>query len=124
MTYWTVTDIDLGTLPTNTNEMVTHNLPEEIPSHATDILVYASIRTGADNSDQDRLFKIFVESGTSGIGGMFYLFAHGYGQRAWSYNSENFWLPMPQDRDLLVQMDGPVFNGNHKTDLKIIGYKI
>ncbi len=123
MTYWTVTDIDLGTLPTDTNRTVTYNLPGQIPANATDILVYAFIRTGASNSDIDRQFKIFVQSEGSEIGGMFYLFAHGYSQSAWSYNSENFWLPMPLDRDLLVQMEGPAFNGNHATDLRIIGYK-
>ena len=119
---WKPIDVSLGSLPAKDSATQIYSLDGKVPDTANEILVYLSIRTGADNSDEDRTFKI--KSQVERKKDVYiYFFAHGYGQDAWSYNSDNIWLPMPFDNELVVERTGNDFCGGVYSEIKIIGYK-
>ena len=53
----------------------------------------------------------------------FYLYATGQSQAGWGYNSDNVWLPMPQNRQLILQAEGKPFFGEWNSETRIIGYR-
>lgn len=63
-------------------------------------LVYVYIDTGAGNSDGVTEFQIYTSEKTKKYS--YYLYAHGYNQNSWSYNSDNFWLPITSSRTINV----------------------
>jgi len=43
--------------------------------------------------------------------------------RGWAYNSDNGLLPMPKNRELILQADGKPFFGDWNSEVRIIGYR-
>jgi hypothetical protein len=53
----------------------------------------------------------------------FYLYAIGLPQKSWAYNSDNVWLPMPRDRQLILRAEGEPFFGDWRGEVRIAGYR-
>lgn len=119
--YQTV-DLALGELPSSARALEQRPIPTAIPAAAREILVYAQVATGYVRGGAHR-FRIATRM-KNGEEAAFYLYAIGQSQQSWAYNSENVWLPMPEDRMLLLQTDGqePLF-GDWRSELRIIGYR-
>ncbi len=111
----------LGTLPLNTITTVSYNLPASVPPDAVEVLVYLYARTGDLNPDADLELRVYTREGTTEYSK--YFFIHGYTQNAWSYNSDNFWLPVTSDRKIYVQSIGTAMTGNRWGEIFIIGYR-
>jgi hypothetical protein len=121
---WTpISKTDLGSLPHNqVSKMKVYSVPMTVPTTAKEILVYAYIRTGSGNPDADIEVRIYTQSGRN-TQYSFYLFAHGYNQAAWSYNSQSFWLPLTEYRAISAISSGSAMKGEAASQLSIIGYR-
>jgi hypothetical protein len=122
---WTQIDlpkVPLG-LPLGAEPTSTYTVPGEVPPDAKEILVLAHIETGSTQADNTRTFFISVGNEKTSPG--FYLIAHGLaGAAAWSYNTENVWLPLPQNRTLYVKRTGPSLTpGNVSSIIGVVGYR-
>jgi len=114
-------NLDLGSLPVGETEQLTYPIPKSIPDTAREILVYVSIATNYVKGGAHD-FKIFVNADANEENA-FYLHAFAFAQQAWSYNSENAWLPMPTDRTLRAQSDGKPLFGSWNSQVWIIAYR-
>jgi hypothetical protein len=114
-------DVTLGELPGGTGERVTRSIPATIPNTAREILVYAQVATGYVKGGPHR-FRIAtgLEGGREAA---FYLYAVGQPQQSWAYNSDNVWLPMPINRELVLQAEGEPFFGDWNSEVRVIGYR-
>jgi len=113
--------IHLGTLPLNTITTVSYNIPVSVPPDAKEVLVYMYARTGVANPDSDLELRIYTKEGT--IEYSYYLLIHGYNQSAWSYNSDNLWLPVTSDRKIYVQSIGTRMTGYRVGNIYVLGYR-
>ncbi len=111
----------LGSLPLNAITTTSYNLPASVPLDAKEVLVYVYARTGGYNPDADLELRIYTKEGTKEYS--YYFFIHGYNQNAWSYNSDNFWLPVTADRKVYVQSVGTAITGNRAGAIYILGYR-
>jgi hypothetical protein len=120
---WTpISKVNLGSLPYQFIGTSTYSIPSAVSVTAKEILVYAYIKTGGGNPDKDIEFRIYTKNGPTEYS--FYLFAHGYSQGAWSYNSETFWLPTTVAWQINVTSSGTVLSGNvFQSDLYLVGYR-
>ncbi len=121
-TLFRAVDVLLGELPNNTNgrpEM--RRIPTSVPDKAHEILVYAHIATGYVKGGAHR-FRIAVRM-QDDQEAAFYLYAVGQPQSGWGYNSDNVWLPMPKNRELMLQAEGEPFFGDWKSEVRIIAYR-
>lgn len=92
---------------------------QHIPSNVSEIILCASVRTGA--CIQDRDFRIEIAN-NGGHTYKHYLFGHGYTQIAWSYNSDQFRFPVSELRQFSVSVvDGPT--GNNELTIYLIAYR-
>ena len=93
-----------------------------LPDNAKKVLIYASFKSGS--ASQDILPNITILS-TAKDGKIHknYLNAHTYGQNALSYNSDNFWIPMPEDRKIIVTQTKK-YTGNAGGAISIIRYTV
>jgi hypothetical protein len=119
---WVTICESLGKLPTKTPKTLTTYRINQVPKDAKEILVYLWIATGNGNGDSGRTFEVAAQTEKEKHVSICF-FAHGYNQNAWSYNSENVWLPMPFDNELTVQLYGEKFGGNVQSGIEIRGYK-
>ncbi len=78
-------------------------IPYVIPSSAKAVLLYAFIQCGYTNRDVVQDISIFTEGPYGHPRYKKYLFVHSYNQKAWSFNSENMWFPMPHNRRVYIQ---------------------
>lgn len=118
--FWAV-DVLLGELPNGGSQRETRHIPALVPDKAREILVYAQIATGYVKGGAHR-FRIAVQA-QSDQEAAFYLYAVGQPQPGWSYNSDNVWLPMPKNRELILQAEGEPFFGDWKSEVRIVGYR-
>jgi outer membrane murein-binding lipoprotein Lpp len=118
--YWPV-DVVLGELPGGNGERAARSIPATIPPAAREILVYAQVATGYVKGGPHR-FRIATRL-DGGREAAFYLYAVGQPQPGWAYNSDNFWLPMPKNRELILQAEGEPFFGDWNSEVRIIGYR-
>ena len=114
-------DAVLGELPGGNGERATRPIPATIPNTAREILVYAQVATGYVKGGPHR-FRIATRL-EGGREAAFYLYAVGQPQQSWGYNSDNVWLPMPANRELILQAEGEPFFGDWKSEVRIIGYR-
>ncbi len=121
-TRWTEINAKLGDLPF-TEGRHSYDIPDSIPNTAAEILVYAHVSTGDANPRSEQHYRIWVEP-RNGQSSAFLLLVNAYDQPAWSYNSDNVWLPLPSDRHLFAELDeGKTIGGNRRGGLRIIGYR-
>lgn len=114
-------EIALGELPSGEGERLVRRIPAAVPSAAREILVYAQIATGYVEGGPHR-FRVSVRLDAKREAA-FYLYAVGQPQQGWAYNSDNVWLPMPKNRELILQADGKPFFGDWNSEVRIVGYR-
>lgn len=114
-------DVLLGTLPSGRDDLLTYPIPAAIPDTAREILVYAQVATGYVEGGPHR-FRIATRL-DDGREAAFYLYAVGGSQQSWAYNSDNVWLPMPKNRELLLQTAGKPFFGEWNSEVRITAYR-
>lgn len=118
--FWAV-DIPLGMLPNAGQGYETRRIPAQIPDKAKEILVYAQVATGYVKAGPHR-FRIAVRV-LGAREAAFYLYAIGAPQPSWAYNSDNVWLPMPKDRQLILSAEGEPFFGDWSSEVRIIAWR-
>ena len=114
-------DVALGELPGGNGAQAVRSIPAVVPDTAREILVYAQVATGYVKGGPHR-FRIATRLENGQETG-FYLYAIGQPQQSWAYNSDNVWLPMPKNRELILQADGESFFGDWNSEVRIIGYR-
>ncbi len=114
-------DIPMGQLPNGGQDYEARPIPAQVPNKAREILIYAQVATGYVKGGAHR-FRIAVRL-ERGREAAFYLHAIGQPQPGWAYNSDNVWLPMPRDRQLLLRTEGEPFFGDWSSDVRIIAYR-
>ena len=114
-------DVTLGELPDGNGAQAARPIPAAVPDTAREILVYAQVATGYVKGGPHR-FRIATRLENGQETG-FYLYAIGQPQQSWAYNSDNVWLPMPKNRELILQADGEPFFGDWDSEVRIIGYR-
>lgn len=114
-------NIDLGALPSGKPNKITRKIPEIVPDTAREILVYSYVATSYVKGGSHS-FKIFVKASASNEAA-FYLYSIANTQQGWSYNSDNVWLPMPEDREIRVETDGEPLFGKWESGIRIIAYR-
>jgi hypothetical protein len=121
---WTPYEYDFGELPYDTGIFSYDYSVSNVPATAKEILVYFTIRQGQDGNDVEHTFKIYTMEGSTKY--TQYFFDYEYRQNAWSFNSDNFWMPVTSNRLLYIEHisdDGGPHTGNVNSDFKIIGYR-
>ncbi|MFZ4791023.1 MAG: hypothetical protein ACOYMW_09055 [Candidatus Competibacteraceae bacterium] len=118
--FWAI-DAPLGELPNGGGKHETRRIPALVPDQAREILVYAQIATGYVKGGPHR-FRLSVRT-QGDREAAFYLYAVGQPQPSWAYNSDNVWLPMPKNRELILQTEGEPFFGDWNSEVRIIGYR-
>ena len=114
-------DVTLGELPGGNGARAVRPIPAAVPDTAREILVYAQVATGYVKGGPHR-FRLATRLENGQETG-FYLYAIGQPQQSWAYNSDNVWLPMPKNRELILQADGEPFFGDWNSEVRIIGYR-
>ena len=117
--FWAV-DAPLGELP-NGGKRETRRIPALVPDQAREILVYAQVATGYVKGGPHR-FRLAVQA-QGDREAAFFLYAVGQPQTGWAYNSDNVWLPMPKNRELILQAEGEPFFGDWNSEVRIVGYR-
>ena len=118
--FWAV-DIPLGALPNAGQGYQTRRIPAQIPDKAKEILVYVQVATGYVKAGPHR-FRIAVRV-LGAREAAFYLYAMGSPQPSWAYNSDNVWLPLPKDRQLILSAEGEPFFGDWSSEVRIIAWR-
>lgn len=114
-------DVALGTLPDGGGAQVVRPIPATVPDSAGEVLVYAQVATGYVEGGSHR-FRIATAL-DDGREAAFYLYAIAQSQSGWGYNSDTVWLPMPKNRQLILQAEGQPFFGEWNSEVRIIGYR-
>lgn len=114
-------DVVLGELPGGNGERVARPIPASVPDAAREILVFVQVATGYVKGGPHR-FRIATRL-DGNQEAAFYLYAVGQPQQGWAYNSDNVWLPMPKNRELILQADGEPFFGDWNSEVRIVGYR-
>jgi hypothetical protein len=118
--FWAV-DIPMGQLPNGGQGYEVRRIPAQVPDKAREILVYAQVATGYVKGGPHRFrISVRVEGAREAA---FYLYAIGQPQQSWAYNSDNVWLPMPRDRQLIVRAEGEPFFGDWGSEVRIIAWR-
>ena len=118
--FWAV-DIPMGQLPNGGQGYEVRRIPAQVPDKAREILVYAQVATGYVKGGPHRFrISVRVEGAREAA---FYLYAIGQPQQSWAYNSDNVWLPMPRDRQLMVRAEGEPFFGDWGSEVRIIAWR-
>lgn len=112
---------DLGSLPSGRPEEIAKDIPISIPNEAQEILIYAYVTTSYVRGGRHN-FKISVQLSESKEVA-FYLYSIANTQQEWSYNSDNFWLPMPTNRKIFLKTMGSPLFGSWESRVKIIAYR-
>ena len=118
--FWAV-DAPLGELPNGGGKREIRRIPALVPDRAREILVYVQIATGYAKGGPHR-FRLSVRT-QGDREAAFYLYAVGQPQPSWAYNSDNVWLPMPKNRELILQAEGEPFFGDWNSEVRIVGYR-
>lgn len=120
---WTAITMDLLLIETNSPRAVrTISLSEvNIPEEANEVLVFIIVASG---NSGPRNAEGFVEVYSDDSMKQF-VYMKVYDQEAWSYNSENLWVAVGNDRTIRGRFipSSQEFTGNHYALIKIIGYR-
>ena len=115
--------MDLLLIETNSPRAVrTISLSEvNIPEEANEVLVFIIVASG---NSGPRNAEGFVEVYSDDSMKQF-VYMKVYDQEAWSYNSENLWVAVGNDRTIRGRFipSSQEFTGNHYALIKIIGYR-
>lgn len=114
-------DVVLGAFPEGSGKQIVRPIPAAVPDTAREILVYAQVATGYVEGGPHRFRVVAALDGDREVS--FYLYATGQSQGGWGYNSDNVWLPMPKNRQLILQAEGKPFFGEWNSEVRIIGYR-
>ena len=111
-----------GTLPVSGNEDANYNIPSSVPKNADEVLIYVTIR----NSNLVNLgginFKIYTQEHNDQYAKYFYWDASG-GNHV-SYNSDNMWLPITNDRRIkCTRLSANGGTAGIASSISIIGYR-
>ncbi len=79
-----------------------YNIPYSVPNSAKAVLIYAVVRCGYSGPDTSQNIAIYTEGLYGYPRYKKYLFVHSYPQKAYSFNSDNMWFPMPTNRKVYV----------------------
>ncbi len=121
LTHYESVNADLGSLPSGRPQKIIKDIPTSIPNEAREILIYAYIATSYVRGERHS-FKISVQPSESKEAA-FYLYSIANMQQEWSYNSDNFWLPMPTNRKIFLETTGSPLFGSWESRVKIIAYR-
>lgn len=113
-------DITLG--PFKYSPKLEYTIPKEIPDNAKKVLIYVTFESGQSSRDIFPNITI-LSAAKDGKIHKNYLNTHTYNQNAWSYNSDNFWIPMPKDKKIIVTQ-AKEYTGNAGGVIRIIRYTI
>jgi hypothetical protein len=115
----------IGSLPLTDLQPVALDFSSDVPKEAKQILVHVRAYSGSAGHNGQRTFSIWTQADTGPCRVRFYMF--GYPQNAISFNSSNFWLPIPTDigdRKLYIQQDvGAVDIQNCGSDVIVLAYQ-
>ncbi|MDG4555601.1 MAG: hypothetical protein P9E24_15335 [Candidatus Competibacter sp.] len=114
-------DVPLGGFPEGGGKQAVYPIPVTVPDSAREILLYAQVATGYVEGGPHR-FRVTTML-DDGREVSFYLYATGQSQGGWGYNSDNVWLPMPKNRQLILQAEGKPFFGEWNSEVRIIAYR-
>lgn len=117
----TIVNADLGSLPSGRPGKIIKDIPDSIPDDAQEILIYAYVATSYVRGGRHN-FKISVKLSESKEAA-YYLYSIANTQREWSYNSDNFWLPMPSNREIVFETTSSPLFGSWESRVKIIAYR-
>ncbi|PIE83357.1 MAG: hypothetical protein CSA09_02495 [Candidatus Contendobacter odensis] len=123
-TYYQTVDIALGELPAGQDTPKVYKIPDVVPDAAREILVYAQVATGYVDGGP-HFFQVSVQPDQTHEAS-FTLYAVGQPQKSWTYNSDNFWLPMPENRELYIKtkkINSKPFFGEWNSQVSIIAYR-
>jgi hypothetical protein len=115
--------LDLGNLPNDANGSVpsSYQLPRGIAEDAAWVQVFTWIMSGNSRPSIERIYR-FTSEWRSYAPVHYYLYSHGYPQAAVSYNSDNFWLPVPASGQIQVSRTGPRWEDHWNSSVRITGY--
>lgn len=91
-------------------------LPPHIKANEVHVLVF--LETGGGNRDE--VFKVGIKDSEGQC--RRWIMGHGYGQDAWSYNSETMIFPVNKDRMLEVTLDKPQ-PGHNGISFYVVAYQ-
>ena len=116
---WNTINADMGKIPINAG---THafNLPNAVPAHAKEFLVFAWLATGFETNGH-HTYEFYAQEGGSVYVKKFY--HNTYRGDAWNSNSDNFWLPVTPNRKLFVKLDNNVDPFRVDSSFYIIGWR-
>ena len=90
-----------------------------VPQQAKEVLVFVITGTGKSYpNDGTGLIEVY-----SDVLMKQYVYIHSYKANDWSYNSDNFWVPIGKNRILYRRYVGSTITGNRIARIKIIGYR-
>ncbi|CAB4023198.1 Hypothetical predicted protein [Paramuricea clavata] len=104
---------------------------EGVPSHASEVIVYAKIRTGwVQGKDEDGELVLSVTGPNGKIERR--LFCHVYEQSAWAYNSENISLPVEpgacatgsKGKEITATLEVGAQGGGIIASIQMVGYRV
>ena len=115
--------LDLGNLPNDNNGGVpsSYQIPREIADDASWVQVFAWIFSGNSPPSVQRIYR-FTSEWRPYEPIHYYLYSYGYPQGAISYNSDNFWLPVPVSGQIQIARSGPRWTTNWNSSVRITGY--
>ena len=91
-----------------------------VPGNAKELLILIAVHSGGSTPLPSQCITVFVEG--DGVRYAKYIKVTPHSQDAWNDNTDNVWLPMPNDR--LVYVDVPVeFGKNFWCDVVLRGYR-
>eukprot|EP01084_Bolivina_argentea_P047577 87673_1 len=116
-------NVDFGTLATTVGTY-TFQIPDSIPSDAKKILLYIYFQSGG--CSPDIWGDIEIISNCHGKDYNQFFTFHTYSQNAWSYNSDSFWLPLPENRKIImkINMGKTKYGGNCAGYFRLIRYSL
>eukprot|EP01084_Bolivina_argentea_P075267 136453_1 len=94
-------------------------IPNDIPNTCKKILIYLTFESGHASRDIKPNITICVKANNKLYKHFFKV--HTYNQNAWSFNSDNIWMPMPKDRKIIVTQTKQ-YSGNVGGTIAIIRY--
>ena len=120
---WTAITMNILSIETNRPRAVrTISLSEvNIPEEANEVLVLIIVASGnAGPRDVEGFVEVYSDDSMKQ-----FVYMKAYDQEAWSYNSENLWVAVGDDRTIRGRFipSSEEFTGNHYALIKIIGYR-
>lgn len=94
---------------------------QNVPADATEVIIYAYVRSGNMGSDVDGSLDITSNTGTGLITKS--VFFHTFYQSAWSFNSEHISLPIGASHTVTAKVKTTATGSNFLAAVQVVGYK-